>query len=119
MNRYKLQPELQKCLSMTELPSHEYISTLSENASSILENELTQYRPADTNGKPGSLLELSDLPAVVIPDLHARPGFIKDILNYLEQVMLFRQNLNVLRQTCNLKAYIVSVHKDQAHTLKE
>ncbi len=67
---------------MTELPSHEYISTLSENASSILENELTQYRPADTNGKPGSLLELSDLPALIIPDLHARPDFIKDILNY-------------------------------------
>ena len=67
---------------MTDLPSHEYISSLTENASSILENELTPYRPADTKGKPGSLLELNDLPALIIPDLHARPAFISDILNY-------------------------------------
>ena len=82
MNKYRLQPELQKCLKMTVLPPHEYISNLADNASSLLENELTDYRPADMNGKPGSLLELSDLPAIIVPDLHARPYFVEDILSY-------------------------------------
>ena len=67
---------------MAELPSHEFISSLAEKASTVLENETASYRPADMNGKPGSLLELDSLPAIIVPDLHARPYFIEHILNY-------------------------------------
>ena len=68
---------------MNELPSHEYISSLAEKASTVLENENTTYRPSDMNGKPGSLLELEVLPAIIVPDLHARPYFLEDILKYM------------------------------------
>ena len=67
---------------MAELPLHEFISSLAEKASTVLENETASYRPADMNGKPGSLLELNELPAIIVPDLHARPYFIEHILNY-------------------------------------
>lgn len=75
-------PSVKDCLLMTDLPEYEYISSLAERASNVLENEITSYRPVDINGNPGSLLELNDLPVVIIPDLHARPKFLLDILNY-------------------------------------
>ena len=72
-----------ECLTIKQLFSHEYISTLAENVSELLENEITPYRPAASDGNPGSLLEFkNDLPAIIVPDIHARPYFLQNILKY-------------------------------------
>lgn len=74
--------EIENILQNKELPSHDYVFDLTSNASEILENESSVYRPLDKNNNPGSLLDFLDdtLPMVVIPDIHARPFFIKNIL---------------------------------------
>jgi len=71
------------CLNIKKLFSHEYISSLAMSASELLENEITPYRPAASNGNPGSLLEFkNNLPAIIVPDIHARPYFLQNILKY-------------------------------------
>lgn len=72
-----------ECLTIKQLFSHEYISTLAENVSELLENEITPYRPAASDGNPGSLLEFkNNIPAIIVPDIHARPYFLQNILKY-------------------------------------
>ncbi|MCQ2592171.1 MAG: metallophosphoesterase [Treponema sp.] len=77
---------LKACLEMNELPSHNFLSILIDKAATVLEDEITDYRPLSTTGCPGSLLDFSgqkaDLPVVLVPDIHARPDFLKNILNY-------------------------------------
>lgn len=70
------------CLENIKLPSHEYISEISNVASEIEENEITDYRTAASNGYAGSLLELNDLPTVIVPDIHGRPEFLRNILKF-------------------------------------
>lgn len=81
-----------ECLSMEELPSYEFIFSLAQKACDVLALESSLppkklYRPANCMKEPGSLLELykediRELPAIIIPDIHARPNFIANILNY-------------------------------------
>lgn len=72
-----------ECLTIKQLFSHEYISTLAENVSELLENEITSYRPAASDGNLGSLLEFkNNLSAIIVPDIHARPYFLQNILKY-------------------------------------
>ena len=48
------------------------------------EGEVTSYRRPSSDGTPGSLIELTDnLPAIIVPDIHARDFFIKNILKYI------------------------------------
>ena len=71
------------CLTVKQLFSHEYISSLAESAAEVLENEITDYRVASSEGNPGSLLEFkNNLPAIIVPDIHARPYFLQNILKY-------------------------------------
>ena len=79
-------PGLEECLALQELPSYEFISSLVKKTCTVLANESESYRPANCVGQPGSLLQLYDeqsrcLPVVIVPDIHARPDFIKNILN--------------------------------------
>ena len=79
-------PGLEECLALQELPSYEYINSLVKKACTVLANEPEAYRPANCVGQPGSLLKLYEedkrcLPVVLVPDIHARPDFIKNILN--------------------------------------
>lgn len=76
--------DLQKILSNSSLPDYEDLRTLAENYSEVLENEITGFRSAADNGAPGSLLDFqsSNLPVIVVPDIHARPYFLWNILNY-------------------------------------
>jgi len=69
---------------MTGLPSHDSVFDLCNMASTILEGEKDFFRPEATNGNAGSLLDfrINSLPMIVIPDIHARPDFLSDILNY-------------------------------------
>lgn len=71
----------------TKLPSHDEIFTLSEEMTDILENEkgdAIPWRPVASDGTAGSLLDFShsDIPVVIIPDLHARHSFLKNVLNF-------------------------------------
>ena len=83
--------DVQACLRMQKLPSYDFVYSLTEESCRILEAEDQSYRPFNCMGQPGALLELYQknsqgqelrcLPAVIIPDIHARPDFIKNILN--------------------------------------
>ena len=77
---------------MEELPPYDFIFSLAQKACDelVLESSLPPkklYRPLNCMDEPGSLLELykedsRELPAIIIPDIHARPNFIANILNY-------------------------------------
>ena len=77
--------DVEECLALQELPSYEFISSLVKNVCTVLANEAESYRPSNCVGQPGSLLKLYEqdkrcLPVVIVPDIHARPDFIKNIL---------------------------------------
>ncbi len=74
--------EIENILRNSELPHHDYVFDLTSKVCEILENESTKYRPLNKNGERGSLLDFlnDELPLVVVPDIHARPFFIKNIL---------------------------------------
>jgi len=49
----------------------------------VLADEDCSYRPYDGDGLPGGLVELAlDIPTVVLPDIHARPRFVRSVLDY-------------------------------------
>ncbi len=69
---------------MTELPSAKLLSSLADKVCSVLKNENEAYRPLNCVEEPGSLLNLSEAfshPTILVPDIHARPDFIKNLLN--------------------------------------
>lgn len=76
--------ELQEILNYTGLPDHDYLFDLLNVASTILENEKYEYRPQADSGEPGSLLDFrnNSLPIIVVPDIHARPDFLSNIINF-------------------------------------
>ncbi|MCR4743438.1 MAG: metallophosphoesterase [Treponema sp.] len=71
-------------LFSVNLPDHDYFFNLCEKTCDLLEKEITNYRPADNKGRAGGLLDFTKnpLPTVIVPDIHARPDFIFNILNY-------------------------------------
>lgn len=76
---------IKKILQAPDLPGHDFIFALADCASTLLETEITDFRQAAENGKPGSLLDFkkSPLPLIVVPDIHARPLFLENILDYI------------------------------------
>ncbi len=88
MSEKKFEPELSvdNCLELQTLPSYDFLYSLLQKACEILSGEITEYRPANCMEQPGSLLQLYQkdsrcLPVVIVPDIHARPDFLKNILN--------------------------------------
>lgn len=77
--------EVKTILTANELPSHDFIFNLCDEASTVLESEITDYRAESENGKPGGLLDFqkSPLPMIIVPDIHARPHFISNILDFI------------------------------------
>lgn len=76
--------QIKKYLELNVLPSQDELFLLAEKACSILEDEICEYRPVSSCGDAGSLLDFqnTNLPFIVIPDLHARPKFLLNILTY-------------------------------------
>ena len=75
-----------KRLSLAEeLPSHDYIAYIADKVVTVLENENTDYRESFPAGKPGGLLDFTQLslPLVIIPDIHARSDFLQNILSFV------------------------------------
>lgn len=77
--------EINKILNSAKLFSHDEIFSITEKMCDVLENEDLSYRIPSQDGKPGSLIDFHNLeiPVVVIPDLHARPYFLRNIVNYI------------------------------------
>lgn len=100
---------LEECLCLNELPSYENISSLADKVCKVLLKEDPLYRPLNCIGEPGSLLDFSNddppLPAIIIPDIHARPDFIQNILS----CNLPELNLTVLQALKQKKVNVICV----------
>lgn len=107
----------EELLLTKELPSHDFLFSLVNNVSEVLEAENVDYRPKDKSGNPGSLIELKDdIPVIVVPDLHARPYFLLNLLKYkLPENILNQKNLTVEKALEKKMLYIVCVG-DAIHT---
>lgn len=75
---------IKKLLTTKVLPSHDELFDLTDFVSTMLEEEKTEYRPKASDGSTGSLVDFSssDVPVLVVPDIHARPFFLLNILNF-------------------------------------
>ncbi len=64
------------------LPDLEEMSGILESVQQVLDNEDPQIRPQSGDGRPGGLLLLhSDIPTVIVPDLHARTGYMAALID--------------------------------------
>ena len=66
------------------LPFYDDFFSLLNEVSDLLETEKTAYRPVASDGSAGGLLDFheDELPLIVVPDFHARPYFLDNILAY-------------------------------------
>jgi len=64
------------------LPEREAYTALIQQAIEVLQNEDPLYRPRDERNRPGGMLRLNHQPTIIIPDLHARPWFLLQVLAY-------------------------------------
>lgn len=73
-----------KILTEKTLPTHDFLFSLTDSVSNILENEKKSYRPYSRENVSGSLIDFhnSSVPVIIIPDIHARPFFLLNILQY-------------------------------------
>jgi hypothetical protein len=72
--------------AVPRLPDYDEFFKTADRTASVLEAEDEVYRPLAGNGKPGSVLDFTKLPAlplVVVPDLHARVYFLRNILDFV------------------------------------
>lgn len=60
------------------LPDFELLTNLALEATLALQEEPEEIRPRGSDRRPGGLIRLDeDLPCLILPDLHARPGLIE------------------------------------------
>ena len=76
--------EIKNILLSNRLPYYNDFFVLLEQTSDCLENEKSDYRPAASDGTAGGLIDFhkDDVPVIVVPDFHARPYFLLNILEY-------------------------------------
>ncbi len=80
--------ELASLYASQELPSHDDLLFLTDQAISLLEEEASSYRPEEKTAdgkKAGGLLDFTQaplLPLIVVPDLHARADFFLHLMEY-------------------------------------
>ena len=70
-----------------ELPSHDELFELLVRVTDLFENSNAEYRPKNSDGSIGGLLDFRNdadirLPLMIVPDLHARFDFFNNILNF-------------------------------------
>lgn len=101
-----------------ELPDYNLLFSLFNEASELLETEVTDYRPSAKDGSYGGLIEFSDdVPVIVVPDIHGRPGFIRNLLNFVipDTYKTPAGGLSVLQALEQSLVYVVCVG-DAIHT---
>lgn len=78
-----LRERLDSYRSARSVPSPAELDGVLAEANGILAGEDRVLRPRDRFGEPGGVVELiKELPTVLLPDIHARPGLIWAALNY-------------------------------------
>ncbi len=92
------------------LPDHDELLFLTDEALTLLESESESYRPLqDVEYKriPGGLLDFTrqSLPALVIPDLHARTDFFLNILK--KKIQINGEEQTVLEFLDQKKIYLI------------
>jgi hypothetical protein len=78
------------------LPSHDQLFKITDRTVSVLEAEDELYRPVARDGKPGALLDftnLPELPLIAVPDLHARGYFLLNVLDFVPRKGFFDKSL--------------------------
>ncbi|MBI9102814.1 MAG: hypothetical protein JEY99_10395 [Spirochaetales bacterium] len=73
---------LEEILNFQSVPGFGELNVSLENCRKVLDTENSDIRPRDREGRPGGLILLSDKPALLVPDLHARRNFLGKILNW-------------------------------------
>ena len=75
--------EIKKILLERKLPDYDDFFEVLNEVTEVLENEDESYRPKNDDGKCGSLIDFQneDRLTLVVPDLHARPDFLLNILS--------------------------------------
>lgn len=108
-----LRDELLALCKSNSLPDYSSMMDLSSACVSLLENEDISYRPRERYGKrlSGGLLnfckEESDLPVLVIPDIHARFYFLMHILDF--KINLSSGSMSVFEALKKNLIYVVCV----------
>lgn len=68
---------------MSENTSQEFLEKLLQEVIVILENESGEWRPHDSEGRPGGVILLyPELPTLIVPDLHGRNSYLPDLMRY-------------------------------------
>lgn len=76
-----LKQKLKGIYTRKGLPGEAEYKELVVKANSVLQNESSDYRPHNTNGFPGGIINLKeDIPTIIVPDLHARIEFLLSVL---------------------------------------
>lgn len=84
----KLFEKLENFSFSRELPTHDYLFELANRTAGILESECGIWRPCSEKKELGGLLDftaegIENLPSIIVPDLHARPYFIFNIMKFV------------------------------------
>lgn len=104
--------------TLKKLPSHDELFSLLDKAVNVLENESKEIRPLTKEGNVGGLIELqSPNPTIIVPDIHARPEFIKNILEFKFPKETIQEDLSILELLEQNKINVVCVG-DAFHTEK-
>ena len=65
----------------SDLPDKDDLSEILKTAQAALDSENPAVRPRDESGRPGGLVLLDpNITTVVVPDLHARTGYLRSLL---------------------------------------
>ena len=81
MDSNELKKSLLTVFKRNTVPEKETLMVKLENAVKILSGEPEKIRPRNNKGLSGGLIYLSDLPSVIIPDLHGRVNFLLSLLS--------------------------------------
>ena len=110
--------DIEKILLDKTLPQHDELLTLVESCVSLLEDEDEKIRPKMSTERKnkkisGGLLDFRSVqqgrPVIVVPDLHARTYFLRDILNKKIFVGEQKTELSVLQCLEQELIYVVCV----------
>lgn len=84
------------------VPDKEDIFKKIIKALNILKNEAEEIRPRNSKGETGGLLMLKKLPAVIVPDIHARVDFLPSVLlsSYEGETVLTALDKGKLQMIC-------------------
>ncbi len=73
---------LRSIILRSTLPEREGFLRLLREGTALLAGEDQLYRPRDESNRPGGLIRLAERTTVVVPDLHARLGFLPHVLSH-------------------------------------